>query len=520
MDDFTLTLIRNRQAYPIPADSHRDLLHLIRAAGHSLSADCAGIGRCGKCLVSVSGPVYDAGGQLHHLDGQSILACRHRPAGPCTVILPEADALQVLTAAREPIPADAEGLGAAVDIGTTTLAVSLYDLATGQLLGSRGQRSAQRPYGADVISRIRHCARTEGLQQLQAVISDQIGDLLQSLCCEAGAALSDIRALSIAGNTVMEHIFAGLDPTGIGVAPFRPQSLFGYNSPARELLAGLSPGARLYLCPAVAGYVGGDITAGLLAAGADRTEELTLFLDIGTNGEMALGDKNGWLCCATAAGPAFEGAEIACGMGGAPGAIDRVWYDGSTVRFHVIGGSEARGLCGSGLLDAAAALLDAGLLLPNGRLDGTDAPGPLAAALRRNAQGELCYYFTDAVWLSASDIRALQLAKAAIRAGAETLLEQKGRRADDIRHCLIAGGFGAYMRVESACALGLLPACLQDKARHIGNAAVRGAALSLTGDGLARLESIAARCQYYELSGSAVFNENYLEAMAFDGPEE
>ena len=520
MDTFTLTLIQNGKSLTVSAAGDRDLLRLIRAAGFSLSADCAGIGRCGKCLVSVTGPVFDARGELLQCRGESIPACRHRPAGPCTVILPDPDALRVLTAAREPIPAGGDGLGAAVDIGTTTLAVSLYDLASGQLLGSRGQRSAQRPYGADVISRIRHCARPEGLRQLQSAAAGQIGEMLRSLCSEAGAALTDLRAVSIAGNTVMEHIFAGLDPTSIGIAPFRPQSLFGTFLPAEPMLSGLAPDAKLYLCPAVAGYVGGDITAGLLAAEDEQLGELTLFLDVGTNGEMALGDKDGFLCCAAAAGPAFEGAEIACGMGGAPGAIDRVWLDGDSIRFHVIGGGEARGLCGSGLLDTAAALLQAGLILPSGRLDGAGAPEALAAALRRDPRGELCYHFTDNVWLSASDIRALQLAKAAIRAGLETLLELKGLRAEDIRHCLIAGGFGAYMRVESACALGLLPPCLKDKARHIGNAAARGAALALTGEGQARLEAIAARCRYHELSGSSIFNDNYLDAMAFDDPEE
>lgn len=515
MNTYTLEVHHKGSCRRLTVPEDRTLLASLRQAGYAPAADCGGIGRCGKCLVTVTGPVTDGEGRRQLCREEAILSCRFRPAGDCLLWLPEGDGLHVVTGELEQIPARGEGLGAAVDIGTTTLAVMLYDLSDGRLLAARGERSAQRPFGADVISRIGYCAAEErGLARLQSVVARQITQLLELLCRQTGRDLSRLRRVAVAGNTVMEHIFTHLDPQSIGVAPFRPLSLFGRSYVAADLLPGLPEDCPVYLCPAVAGYVGGDISAGLLAAGAEEAEELTLFLDVGTNGEMALGDKNGWLCCAAAAGPAFEGAEMACGMGGEPGAIDRVWLEQGRICHHVIGEGPARGICGSGLIDAVAALLEAGLLLPSGRMEENGD-----ASVRR-VDGELRYYFTDRVYLSAADVRALQLAKAAIRAGLETLLELRGLRAEDIGQCLLAGGFGAYLNIESACTVGLLPPCLARRTRHIGNAAGMGAALTLDPGQQRRLEALAARCDYHELSGSPLFNDHYLDAMSFDGDEE
>ncbi len=511
MAEFSLSIVHRNGEQKITAALEQSFLDSLRAAGYTLAADCGGDGRCGKCRVRVSGEVKRRDGERFLAQRQSLLACEHFPAGPCRVELPDEAALRVMTDAKA-IPGGGTGLGAAIDIGTTTVAASLYDLGSGRCLGTLGERSAQRPFGADVIRRITACAQDGGLEALRGAIAAQLGQMLAALCKKSGEPVAALRRVSVAGNTVMEHIFAGLDPQSIGVAPFRPLSLFGDCRPAARI-PGLAPGTELYLAPAVAGYVGGDITAGLLAAGERTLTGTTLFIDIGTNGEMALGDEQGWLCCATAAGPAFEGAEIACGMPGAPGAIDRVWLESGEIRFHVIGGGAAQGICGSGLLDAAAALLEAEMLMPSGRLDGDD--GRIG-----KIEGELCYFFTDSVYLTASDIRALQLAKAAIRAGIDTLLELKGLEAEDVAQCLIAGGFGAYMRVESACALGLLPEALGAKTRHIGNAAARGAALALREEERGTLERLAAKCEYHELSGSRVFNDYYIEAMSFPDPEE
>jgi len=517
MQSVTLTVEQNGSVRTLRGDGARTMLENLRAAGYNIAADCGGLGRCGRCAVTVTGPVSGADGAVVCAESKRLLACRWYPCGDVRMLLSNEDPMRVVTDGAAVLPSGGLGLGAAVDIGTTTLAVFLYDLKSGALLASRGARNAQRPYGADVISRISFCTEPEGLELLGSAVRSQIGDALSGLCREAGRSLAEITAVSVAGNTVMEHLFCGLDPTPIGVAPFAPRSLFGGAIPASRFFPGLSDGAELYLCPAVAGYVGGDITAGLYSSGAYRSEETVLFLDIGTNGEMAVGDRDGFVCCAAAAGPAFEGAEIACGMDAAPGAIDRVWFDGSELAFTTIGAAPARGICGSGLVDAVAALLETGAVLASGRLtaDGCACEG-VRRRVRKGPDGGTRFYFTPEVFLSAADIRSVQLAKAALRAGMETLLTLRGLKAADVTRLLVAGGFGAYLRLDSACRIGLLPPGAERTARHIGNAAGAGAALALTAQGRRTLAELAGRCAYHELSDSPVFRNAYLECMPFE----
>ena len=313
----------------------------------------------------------------------------------------------------------------------------------------------------------------------------------------------------------------GLSPVSIGTAPFKTLSLFGDVCPASQIFSGLAPEAELYLCPALAGYVGGDITAGLYSSKAYLSKETCLFLDIGTNGEMGVGDENGFICCATAAGPAFEGAEIECGMDGSLGAISKVAYVDKEVRFSVIGDVEATGICGSGLVDALSVLLRCGAVQESGRmLPPEEAPENVRDRLRKGEDGAMRFYFTDRVYVSSNDIRQLQLAKAAIRAGIETLLGLCGKNYDQISELLIAGGFGAFMDVKSACAIGLLPPAFCGKTRHVGNSAGAGAALTLAHDARQTLAGFTAKCSYHELSSSPVFMEKYIECMVFDEAEE
>ena len=458
------------------------LLETLRRAGFSVSAPCGGNGTCKQCRVTA--------------DGADVLACRVSPAAGMRVTLPESDAGARVRTDAVVLPPGGEGFGYAVDIGTTTVAAYLYDLASGECIAEKGAMNAQRSYGADVISRIGHAKTPEGLAALRDAIRGQLRDMAASMCPSP----AEIRYVSVAGNTVMQHLFAGLSPEGIGVAPFTPLSLFGEEGAAADdFRAFFAPGCRLYLCPCVAGYVGGDITAGLLSSGAAEAEGLTLFLDVGTNGEMALGNREGFLCCATAAGPAFEGAEIECGSPARDGAISRVEPDMSC---EVLGGGEARSICGSGLIDAVAALLGREEIDESGYLE--EDPRPLAGK----------------VYLSGRDVRQLQLAKAAIRAGLETLLSRAGKCYADIDAVLIAGGFGAYMRLRSACAIGMLPPALLAKARHVGNSAGRGAALALRPEGREALARLREKCAYEELSSSPLFNEKYIDAMMFDEWEE
>ena len=473
--------------YCIEAEGAEDLLSALRRAGLDVpGAACGGKGSCGKCRVVA--------------DGETVLACKTPCEGMQSVSIPEAEEIRALTKGAADIPGGGSGLGLAVDIGTTTVAAFLYDRETGKLLSQTGARNAQRSYGADVISRIRAWSEGHG-DALTVCIRRQLSELCDELCAKAGRRRGDITVMSIAANTVMEHIADGLSPEGIGVAPFRPESLFGDVRPVAGLMDGCFPGAMCWFAPAIAGYVGGDITAGLYAAGGAEAEGLWLYIDIGTNGEMALGNKDGWLTCATAAGPAFEGAEIRCGMDGSPGAIDKIRVAGDTLICHVIGGGEAKGLCGSGLIDAIACLLKTGELSEAGRLD--ESPRLLR----------------DGVALWGEDVRQVQLAKAAIRAGAETLLQLSGKSAADVTKLVIAGGFGSYMDVESALYIGLLPPVSMERIEHAGNAAGAGAALALTKEGRAGIAALKEKCRYFELSGSPLFRELYVDCMAFETDE-
>lgn len=488
-----------------------------------ISAPCGGNGTCRQCKVFATGSFVSVGqpAERRTADNAELLACRWIPEGDCLIVIPDTEKLQKAETSGADITPCGDGLGAAIDIGTTTVATYLYDLSTGKRLAVESTRNEQRAFGADVISRIQYCGEDGGLKRLCSVIRNQLSSAIDRACAKAERVRKEVRRVAIAANTVMEHIFSGLDPTGIGVSPFTPVSLFGDSGPASEFLDGLAPDAELYLCPALAGYVGGDITAGLLSSGAWQSEKTCLFIDIGTNGEMGIGDKDGYICCATAAGPAFEGAEIECGMSGTAGAISKVRYINGDIETEVIGCGNAVGVCGSGLIDALAAMLRCGAVTATGRLlPAGDVPPEVAPRIREAEDGSKRFHLTEDIYISAADIRQLQLAKAAIRAGVETLLETRSLKYSDIGEVLIAGGFGAFMDVKSACAIGLLPPALLNSTRHVGNAAGAGAALSLDYSQRALLTELTTRCGYLELSSSALFMDKYIEMMVFDEYEE
>lgn len=508
MSTYTLIVTDHNETRQIPLSEGQDVLSALREAGYTqVSAPCGGRGICKQCRVM--------------LDGKQALACKSVPDSDCSVILPDSSKMDIVTTGAGDIPPGGEGLGVAVDIGTTTVAAYMYDLRSGKLLNVRSERNAQRAYGADVISRIQYSGKNNGLERLQNVIRQQISGLMDALLEDSGKARGEIIKVTVAGNTVMEHLFCGLDPTPIGVSPFTPRSFFGEEQPTADVFPGLAEVAVIYLCPAVSGYVGGDITAGLLSSGAYTLNGQCLFIDIGTNGEMAIGGRDGFLCCATAAGPAFEGAEIECGMDGSVGAISKVSYVNHQIEFSAIGNVEATGICGSGLVDGINALLKAGIIEASGRMVPPDeAPGHLRSQLERAQNGQMRFYFTPEIYISAADVREIQLAKSAIRAGIETLLELKGLSYDQVDMLLIAGGFGAYLDVDSACGIGLLPPAFLGRTAHIGNSAGAGAALVLDPESVRTLDDISSGCEYIELSSSAEFMSNYLSCMVFDEDRE
>lgn len=333
--------------------------------------------------------------------------------------------------------------------------------------------------------------------------------------------MAQVRELSLAGNTIMQHIFLEMDPASIAVAPYRPMTLFDSVLPVRvpEL-----PGMDVYLAPCVAGYVGGDITTGLLASGLWEKKGPSLFLDVGTNGEMALGGKGGFLCCSVASGPAFEGAEICCGMLSGPGAIRHVSWDRGGLRLDVVGRGEPCGLCGSGLIDLLAVLLETGVVDETGRLlPPEEAPEEMAPYLGEDENENGIFYVTAdrRVYFTAQDVRKLQLAKAAVAAGIEVLLETAQLSASEVETLYIAGGFGGGIDPESAAAIGMIPQELQHRIVSLGNSALAGVGQTVLRPELRnKLLEIQKSCQYLELSGNSAFTDAFVEQMLFETGEE
>ena len=430
---------------------------------------------------------------------------------------------QVLAIA--PLRAGARALGVGVDLGTTTVVCRLVDLATGERLGSRSELNAQRPFGADVITRIAAAESPEGLESLRSRISSQIASLARALTDESGAAPEDLIAITVAGNTTMLHLLAGAPPDAIARSPFTPAFLGRRVESAAALGLAGHPGCAVILLPGVSGYVGADIIAGIVAIGLHEAKGRSLFLDLGTNGEIAFGGKAGIICCATAAGPAFEGAGIEMGTGGVTGAIDAVWIDGDTVCFSTLGKKPATGICGSGLIDALAVFLDCRLVDETGRVADEDEaralPPTLAAMIGEGPRGPVIFLDrARGIYLSQGDVRAAQLAKAAIAAGIDTLLRVAGVGVGEVDRLYLAGGFGSLLDVRSATRIGLLPAELADRVIVVGNASGAGAtAACVSRHRLDDCDRARAACSYVELSSRPDFNEAYVERMMFPEPE-
>lgn len=500
------------------------LMEALRSQGlYPGEAPCGGKGICGRCLMEVSGqlsPPSPAELALLSPGETRRLACMAVIEGDCSVTVKasgQKTAVESSTTAYRP-DLGLCGLGAAVDIGTTTVVLYLYQLESGECLAVISDANAQRSFGADVISRIQYTMENPaGLSTLRDRIRCQLNELLSQALSQAGRTGQELLRLSIAGNTVMLHLLAGLDPASIATAPFTPKSLFGEYYTAQSLGLDAAPNAQAYLIPCLSGYVGGDISAGLTAVRAAAAQEPILFLDLGTNGEMALGDEKGLLCCATAAGPAFEGGCISCGMSALPGAVDKVWLDNGKLSFSVIGDLEASGLCGSGLLDLVAVLLELGVIDETGRLlPPEEAPEDYAGYISQT-QGGTAFHLTPGLRLTGKDVRQLQLAKAAVAAGIETLLAHAGLEASAISRVYLAGGFGAWLRPESAAKLGLFPYGLLPKVQAVGNSAGAGASdILLSSKARLALEETVEKCRYMELSLCADFNERFIDCMAFE----
>jgi uncharacterized 2Fe-2S/4Fe-4S cluster protein (DUF4445 family) len=409
-------------------------------------------------------------------------------------------------------------LGIAVDIGTTSLAVYLLDTGTGEILGSLSRRNRQSSFGGDVISRI--SAFPEHGERMRRSLIDQIEEMSGELSGE----LDGVTAVCAVGNTVMLHLLTGLDPTGIGEAPFIPVST-AYRELSAEEAAFSSLSCPLMVLPSVSGYIGSDITAGVVASGMQEEDQTALLIDIGTNGEIVLKRGGEYFACSAAAGPAFEGAGIACGMGYDHGAVEAVGYGEEGMHYSVVGGAATKGLCGSGILDSAAALLEAGWAEPTGRMlseaeihDEEVEMGGAARIVEEEGEPRLLFSSNgpDTVYFSQRDMRQVQNAKAAVAAGIRTLLLETGVEPEEVEKVYLAGGFGSFLRPQSAVRIGMIPAEMEARIEQMGNTAGKGAVLALLSrERLRRIDEVSRQIRYIELSADKRFMELYVDEMFF-----
>ncbi|MBC7186558.1 MAG: DUF4445 domain-containing protein [Calditrichaeota bacterium] len=415
-------------------------------------------------------------------------------------------------------------LGLAVDIGTTTVVGKLFDLRTGHVVAVASRLNAQRVFGEDVISRIQHASKSaRDLQALQERVIAVINEIVVEVCA-GRAEPRDVVEVVCAGNTVMTHLAAGVCPQWLAQYPYVPVFVSPLSCRASELGIAIHEFGKVYFLPGIGRFVGGDTVGVILAAGLDMGSSHRLAVDVGTNGEIVSASRDRLLACSTAAGPAFEGAHIAHGMRAANGAIDRVDLVDGEIRCHVLGEGEPSGICGSGLIDAVAVLLRAGLLDPSGRLLGADeCPAELAETLRARLTtrgGDRAFLLAGQVAITQRDIREVQLAKGAIAAGTRILMRQLGIRPQQLEEVLLAGAFGNFLRRDNAIRIGLLPPIPVERVSFIGNAACAGAEMALLStEQRRRAEEIARRVEYVEISAFPEFQDIFAEEMMFPAGE-
>lgn len=489
-----------------------------------LAMPCGGQMRCKKCRVRASGALSPmTPGERSALTDEEAaagirMACMVTVSGDAEITLPERGGEKILTAGvlpAFPLEPLGRGLGVAVDIGTTTLAAYLYDLRQGVLLATASAVNPQAPFGADVISRLQKSHEGQR-QELASAIRQGLNALIGRLCADAGMDRSQIDAAVLTGNTAMEYLLTEQPPESIIFVPFEQDRSFGETLTPSSLSLDLPGCSGVYLTRCISAYVGGDITMASMASELfRRTPEQgpCLLTDIGTNGEMVLYHDGAWYCCSTAAGPTFEGAGIHMGMTAKEGAVSAVTLRDGSIVSQVIGGGTAVGICGSGIIDAVAVLLACGVVDDSGYLceDGHDYEDCICELDGRTA---FRLPGTDVI-LTQADIRAVQLAKSAICAGMLTLLHEAGLdgRAVPLK---IAGGFGSFINVRSAEAIGLIPEGFAAQSETIGNAAGGGASMVLLSRPmLQESEAFSRRAVTVELSTNPFFMDAYTRNMLF-----
>lgn len=543
----------------IKADSGTTILEAAQKAGIIIESPCNKAGTCGKCKVRLSGesvPNVVSKGR-HHLSAKEIkegyvLSCQTEIKGDITVEILETNnnrTLKILsfgksfnadidshivkkyvknldktliTAGSEVIGTE-EGntekcsYGVVVDIGTTTLVTSLVDLISGREIGSVSSLNPQAILAQDVLSRIKFASDENGLETMYGKIIAEIRFMVEQLSSEYGVERKHIYEAVFSGNTCMIHLAAGVTPYSLGQYPYTPKISGGEHLKASDHKIGISDFGLIYIPPVISAYVGADITSGILASQLYDEKEVTLFVDIGTNGEMAVYSEGKIYSTSTAAGPAFEGMNITYGMRAGKGAVElfNIEENGS-ITINTIGNTKSKGICGSGLLDIVGELVAHGVINQNGKFAaGKELPSYLAERLFLN-EGKTVFKITDDIFLSQKDIRQVQLAKGAVRAGIEFLLRGAGVDASQVGKVLIAGSFGYHLRAKSLINIGLLPREFEDRIEFLGNTSKTGGQVFLTNKNYRGfMQDIVKKVQVVELANYKDFDKVFVKALGF-----
>ena len=521
--------------------------------GISLTAYCDGMGLCGKCIVQIKladgccPPVTDADEKFlteEEIRNGFRLACKWHVICNAEIIIPaksRVNHLNILTKDTGESPLDLSAdfsadkpYGLAFDIGTTTVVGSIVDYRTGQTLGVSSYLNNQQKYGADVISRINHSLSEIGLEELNSELISTINNIIEDVLIESNVSPNKIAEIVFTGNTVMLHSLHKESMENMSHLPFEPSYTRSKNIRAVEIGIKIDPETKLYSFPVISGFVGGDTVSCMLATDMDESENIQLIIDIGTNGEVALGSKNGWTTTSAPAGPAFEGARISAGMRGANGAIEHVQITDNKMIIDVIGQQTPVGICGTGLIDIAAELLNRGILDVTGRINDLDelpagTPDWLSKRIiDQDGQNSFVLFDpeTDSyikndvspqkLYITQRDLRELQLAKAAVATACDILLKHENVILEDVCCVLLAGAFGNYLRPANARRIGLIPNVPMDKIHFIGNAASTGAKRVLVSQKeRKRVENIAGKSEHVELAADPDFQMAYAEQMFY-----
>jgi uncharacterized 2Fe-2S/4Fe-4S cluster protein (DUF4445 family) len=546
------------QDVAVPVAAGTLLIDAARAAGIDIETPCDGAGTCGKCKAKVSAKDrlllsenLQAAPALPAHDGGWVLACQTTVLGDVQVELEvkAGDGLQILSEGQgitveldpwvrksfdlatgatsviaggavlgeEPGDTAQHCYGVAIDIGTTTLVVSLLDLRTGAELGVSSGLNPQALHAQDVLSRIKIGSKPEGLRKLHGELIEEINRQIADLAVLAGVSLDHIYEAVFSGNTTMLHLATHTDPASLGKYPYTLSLDGGQHLRAREIELSISQDGLVYLPPIMSAYVGQDITSGILSTHLAEQRGIVLLVDIGTNGEIVLSVDGRLTATSTAAGPAFEGMNIACGMRASRGAVELVSLGEHGIRVETIAGAAAVGICGSGLLDVVGELASQGGLDKSGRFQNNGASH--AQPWRdqwETVDGKPAFRIAGPVYLTQKDVRQVQLAKGAIRAGIEMLLKANKVNAVQVDRVLIAGSFGFHLRTASLIHLGLLPKEFSDRVEFVGNTSKSGAQTFLlnrhTRDNMKR---IVEQVEVLELANDPAFEKSFVQSLLF-----